>query len=95
MGKIRYIVYTAILICCIAILSLVSWSIKTEDDGTTRSGELEFEIIKVDGCQYITTVVLDDRLFTHKGDCNNPIHAPIVMYSDTTLAEEFNSHNQK
>ena len=53
---------------------LTSCSIRTEDDGKIKSGDLEFDIIKVGGCQYITTLVGDNRLFTHKGDCNNPIH---------------------
>lgn len=75
MRKIRFIVYASILVCSTAIaVVLTSCTINTQDDGTTRSGDLEFEIIKIDNCQYVTTVIGDNRLFSHKGDCNNPIH---------------------
>lgn len=32
------------------------------------------QIVKVRGCEYIKSHVYLGRVFTHCGDCNNPIH---------------------
>jgi hypothetical protein len=33
-----------------------------------------YEIVKIDGCQYIHTHTYREHYLTHKSDCNNPIH---------------------
>lgn len=58
-----------------AALILSSCSTNVMSDGCVSSGELNFIIINVKGCQYLYSGGGNlGVLFTHMGNCNNPIH---------------------
>jgi len=42
--------------------------------------EGHYDIITIDGCQYLKRYngYQEGHSFTHKGDCNNPIHKTII-----------------
>ena len=46
------------------------------------TGDVTFEVTKIGECEYIIGRFGDHYLFSHKGDCKNPIHAPIAMYEN-------------
>lgn len=78
-----------LLLCALASLAACT-EIQTTGE-TLTCGDLTFYVIKVGECEYLYSKIGSHRLFTHKGDCKNPIHAPIAMYEnipfDTTLVK--------
>lgn len=34
----------------------------------------QLKVINIEGCEYFFTEYSTGAIFTHKGDCNNPIH---------------------
>ena len=40
-----------------------------------RCGKVNYEIVHLDGCEYIYLIRGETYILTHKGDCKNPMHA--------------------
>lgn len=40
------------------------------------------EVIQIGECEYVIAHFGEGYLFSHKGDCVNPIHAPIAVYNN-------------
>jgi hypothetical protein len=48
---------------------------KPEIVSNAKPSGMQFEVIKIDGCEYISYGLrFDYGLLTHKGNCSNPIH---------------------
>ena len=66
-----------ILILILVSLCLFSCETSYISDGTAKSNELTFTVMRVGKCQYLYRVmgVNEGFLFTHSGECDNPIHS--------------------
>ena len=56
-------------------------TIKEEPTGDKFNGR-DITVYTYDGCEYIYVNFGYAKLFTHKGDCKNPIHDQIVKSAD-------------
>lgn len=67
-----------ILAICLLTTFIVACSPINDYDveGNVMSKDMKFNIIRVGKCQYLYKVMesKEGYLFTHSGECNNPIH---------------------
>lgn len=74
------------------LLLLISCEVKEAIPvGTEESnGGRKFPIAKIGACEYIVSNNAHGNLYSHKGDCNNPIHRNIcdtLVVRDTLYLE--------
>jgi hypothetical protein len=62
-----------ILIAFALTLTLASCT-NYETTGTVHSAEAEFTVLYVDSCEYLFRRYNEGCMFSHKGNCRNPIH---------------------
>lgn len=62
------------IIICMCLLLLGCWNTNTSTTMVKDSDGESVTIVKIGECQYIRTVVYNSYTYTHKGDCDNPIH---------------------
>lgn len=56
-------------------LTLTACTTNLETTGSVTSGTTTFYIVKIGDCEYVEYVLVGGGvIFTHKGDCSNPIH---------------------
>ncbi len=53
---------------------------------------------EIDGCEYIGNICEETNdgradFLTHKGDCKNPKHRPLIFYADTNLFDPSDTIN--
>jgi hypothetical protein len=58
----------------IALGLIVTIAILTSSCRTLKVGSVDFKVLTIDGCQYIYRNSGEGCMFSHKGNCNNPIH---------------------
>ena len=56
------------------LLALVTFASCNEPVNADGVEGLDSEIVKIRGCEYIKSHVYLGRVYTHLGDCRNPIH---------------------
>lgn len=67
----------------LALLLILASCTELPNNGKTlTTGDVTFEVIQVGECEYIIAKFGEGHLFSHKGDCVNPIHAPIAVYNN-------------
>jgi hypothetical protein len=57
-----------------ALGAILAVAILTSSCRMLKVGSVEFKVLTIDGCQYIYRNSGEGCMFTHKGNCNNPIH---------------------
>ena len=77
--KAEPIIIAWIVLIALGLLTAISGCSPKADDEQTRSSLGSFDVITIEGCQYIEydSGVADSRVYslTHKGNCNNKIHS--------------------
>jgi len=70
-----------IILCVLVANVIVLTTMSTYPFSTPkRYGLKDYEVIKIENCQYIRFQVGDGKYtITHKGDCQNPIHYRIIF----------------
>lgn len=61
----KYLIFAVLLIGCNEI---------HDNEAERLERGIKYEIIKIDGCQYIYWHAIYEGMFAHKGNCDNPIH---------------------
>lgn len=72
------------------IATLVGCNNNNNNNSTTEivlssTGD-SYDIVKIGNCQYLykNMGVKEGYLFTHKGDCDNSHHNPVIIHNDST-----------
>lgn len=60
----------SILCLCAVLSSCTSYDTK----GSVKSGEAEYKINVIDNCEYLFKAYSHGCMFSHKGNCSNPVH---------------------
>jgi len=80
-----------LLTICLLAVALTSCHTKTYNaDGVVSSDELVFTVMKIGNCQYLYRRLDRGCMFTHSGECNNPIHIPVKICGDTITYQTVN-----
>ena len=58
----------------IIIMLLALSSCEYEPDGRTHGAGIDFDIIEIEGCEYISRDEGNRGWMAHKGNCKSPIH---------------------
>ena len=64
--------YVPIAVWVAAVICLVSCYNFEKTAGKT--GAVDYNVITIDGCQYLEMATYGHLIVTHKGDCTNRIH---------------------
>ena len=69
----------------VAIIAITGCT-QIETNGTVKSGEMEFHVVKIGNCEYVGRhLESNSAILTHKGDCSNPIHKYNIVETTDTL----------
>jgi len=76
------------LFLALGVIFLASCSVPTSNKNTGSAAIGSYKIVVIDNCQYIYQENFSDYgpTFTHKGDCNNPIHLYKAQVNDSSLS---------
>lgn len=63
-----------LLLIAIAITLVSCDSTTYQVDKPVMSNEAVYQVVVIDSCQYVFRQFNGSCMFSHKGNCNNPIH---------------------
>ena len=64
----------------ILILAITLMGLTACHDHESQVGDFHYDVIEIDGCEYIKACNGYDGYLSHKGDCKNPIHQYNQIY---------------